>query len=38
MSNRSVGTRRGERLSGAGWDPGWEAETLEQSWTAGTSV
>lgn len=28
----------GERLSGAGWDPDWEAEMLEQGWDAGSSV
>lgn len=33
-----MGMGRGERLSGAGWDPGWEAETRQQNWTAATSA
>lgn len=32
------GQERGERLSGAGWDPDREAEMLEQSWAAGCSL
>lgn len=32
------GQGRGERLSGAGWDPDREAEMLEQSWAAGCSL
>lgn len=33
-----MGLGREEWLSGAGWDPGWEAETLQQSWIVGTSA